>query len=129
MFEMWTDPKHFSQWLPPTGFKMQFIRCDIKTGGSSFYFMTGAGDTKMYGRAQYLEIEKPNRIVYTQQFCDENEKVRDLHQSKRWHDSRLDRILRQAGRASFKLLSRLRRLAIPQNSDRFLSATVEPTIG
>ena len=20
MFEMWTNPKHFSQWLPPTGF-------------------------------------------------------------------------------------------------------------
>ena len=27
MFEMWTDPKHFSQWLPPTGFRMEFIRC------------------------------------------------------------------------------------------------------
>ena len=30
---------------------------------------------KMYGRAEYLEIEKPDRIVYTQQFCDENENI------------------------------------------------------
>src|SRR5262249_25240316 len=43
MFEMWTNPKHFSQWLPPTGFEMQFIKCDIRPGGGSFYFMTGAG--------------------------------------------------------------------------------------
>ena len=30
----------------------------------------------MYGRAEYLEMQKPGRLVYTQQFCDEkNEKV------------------------------------------------------
>jgi uncharacterized protein YndB with AHSA1/START domain len=29
----------------------------------------------MYGRADYLKIEQPTRIVYTQQFCDENEKL------------------------------------------------------
>ena len=75
MFQMWTDPKHFSQWLPPTGFKMQFIRSDIRPGGSTFYFMTGGNNVKMYGRAEYLEIAKPDRLVYTQQFCDEHEKI------------------------------------------------------
>lgn len=29
----------------------------------------------MYGRLTYLAIEKPNRIVYTQQFCDDKEQV------------------------------------------------------
>jgi uncharacterized protein YndB with AHSA1/START domain len=75
MFEMWTDPKHFSQWLPPTGFEMQFLKSEIKPGGSTFYFMTGGGGMKMYGRAEYLKIEKPDCIVYTQQFCDENENI------------------------------------------------------
>jgi uncharacterized protein YndB with AHSA1/START domain len=75
MFELWTNPDHFSKWLPPTGFEMQFIKCDIKPGGKTFYCMTGAGGMKMHGRAHYLEIEKPHRIVYTQQFCDENEKL------------------------------------------------------
>jgi uncharacterized protein YndB with AHSA1/START domain len=72
IFDMWTNPKHFAQWLPPTGFKMNFVNVDIKTGGSSFYYMTGAGDMKMYGKANYKEITKPTRIVYTQSFCDEN---------------------------------------------------------
>ncbi|MCE9589272.1 MAG: SRPBCC domain-containing protein [Planctomycetes bacterium] len=71
MFEMWTDPKHFSLWLPPTGFTMEFIEADIKPGGSTFYCMTGQGNMKMYGKAHYLKIEKPDRLVYTQQFCDE----------------------------------------------------------
>ncbi|MDB5763728.1 MAG: hypothetical protein JWQ21_2723 [Herminiimonas sp.] len=70
MFEMWTNPKHFSQWLPPTGFQMEFIKAEIKPGGSTFYCMQG-GDMKMYGRAAYLEIERPHRLLYTQQFCDE----------------------------------------------------------
>jgi uncharacterized protein YndB with AHSA1/START domain len=74
MFEMFTDPKHFSQWLPPTGFTMKYLKADIKPGGTSFYCMTG-GDTAMYGKAIYQEVSKPHRIVYTQYFCDENEKI------------------------------------------------------
>jgi uncharacterized protein YndB with AHSA1/START domain len=75
MFEMWTNPMHFSQWLPPIGFKMEFIRSDIKPGGSTFYFMSNDAGMKMYGRAEYLKIEKPDRIIYTQQFCDEKENI------------------------------------------------------
>jgi uncharacterized protein YndB with AHSA1/START domain len=89
MFEMWTNPKHFSQWLPPTGFTMHFIKSDIKPGGSTFYVMTGQGDVKMYGRAKYLQIEKPDRIVYTQQFCDENENVSRHPLSPTWPETML----------------------------------------
>ncbi len=72
MYDMWTDPKHFSQWLPPTGFTMEFLKADIKPGGSTFYAMTSLdGSVKMYGKAHYLAMEKPNRLVYTQEFCDE----------------------------------------------------------
>lgn len=74
MFTMWTRPEHLSRWLPPTGFEMQFLRADIKPGGSAFFCMTGK-DYKMYGRMQYLQIDKPDRIVYTQQFCDEQENI------------------------------------------------------
>jgi uncharacterized protein YndB with AHSA1/START domain len=74
MFEMWTNPKHVAQWLAPTGFQMEFIKAEIKPGAQTFYCMWG-NDVKMYGRAQYLEIKKPHRIVYSQEFCDEQERV------------------------------------------------------
>jgi uncharacterized protein YndB with AHSA1/START domain len=88
MFDVWTDPRHFSQWLPPTGFKMEFLRADIRPGGSTFYVMEGAHG-KMYGRAEYLKIEKPGCIVYTQQFCDENEKITRHPMSPIWPETML----------------------------------------
>lgn len=75
MFKVWTEPEHFSRWLPPTGFKMTFLKADIKPGGTTFYFMNNDSGMKMYGRAQYLEVKSPDRLVYTQQFCDENENL------------------------------------------------------
>lgn len=89
MFNVWTDPKHFSKWLPPTGFTMNFIRADIKPGGSTFYRMTDGGSTTMYGRAKYLEITKPNRIVYTQQFCDEKENISRHPHAPTWPETML----------------------------------------
>ena len=75
MFEMWTKPEHFSRWLPPAGFEMQFIRADIRPGGSNFYKMTNNKDVTMYGRAEYVEIRRPDRLVYIQQFCDDKEQM------------------------------------------------------
>ncbi len=75
VFEMWSDAKHLAAWLPPVGFKAEFMRSDIRPGGTSFYCMSNDAGMKMYGRCQYLEIEKANLIVYTQQFVDENENL------------------------------------------------------
>ena len=43
----------------------------------------------MYGRAKYLAIERPDRIVYTQQFCDENEQVIRAPFFKDWPETML----------------------------------------
>lgn len=75
VFEMWTNPERLLRWLPPTGFAMEFRRADIRPGGSTFFVMTNRADTTFYGRAEYLKVEKPRCLVYTQQFCDEEEKV------------------------------------------------------
>ena len=89
MFELWTNPKHFSKWLPPTGFTMEFIRADIKPGGSAFYMMTNGSTVKMYGRCHYKEITSPNRLVYSQEFCDENENVTRHPGAPLWPESML----------------------------------------
>jgi uncharacterized protein YndB with AHSA1/START domain len=75
MFELWTDPKHLGDWMGPAGSRIDYLKADIKPGGSAFYCMTGVGGTKIYGKANYLEIIKPHQLVYTQHFCDENEKM------------------------------------------------------
>lgn len=74
MFELWTKPEHVARWLPPTGAEMSFLRVDIRTGGDAFYVMTLPGGVPLYGRIEYREIRRPDRLVYTQRFCDEHER-------------------------------------------------------
>jgi uncharacterized protein YndB with AHSA1/START domain len=75
MFDVWTTPDHLAKWLPPTGFTMRFLRVDLKAGGDGFYLMTNDAGVTMYGRVSYRELHRPDRVVYTQQFCDEQERV------------------------------------------------------
>jgi uncharacterized protein YndB with AHSA1/START domain len=88
VFEMWTNPHELSKWLPPTGFKMEFIRPEIKVGGSSFYSMSD-GKTTMFGRSNYLEITPYNRVVYTQLFCDKDEKISRHPMAPMWPETML----------------------------------------
>jgi uncharacterized protein YndB with AHSA1/START domain len=72
MFEIWTNPNHFSKWLPPTGFTQTILKGEIKPGGEIFYRMDGPEGMKMYGKIFYKEIVKPSKLVYSQIFSDEN---------------------------------------------------------
>lgn len=75
VFEMWTDPRHLARWLPPRGFTMRFIEPDLREGGVTFWSMTDGGEITFHGRSEYLEIDRPRRLVYTQWFCDERKNV------------------------------------------------------
>jgi uncharacterized protein YndB with AHSA1/START domain len=43
----------------------------------------------MYATAKYIEIKKPNRLVYTQQFSDENERVSRHPMAPNWPETML----------------------------------------
>lgn len=93
MYEMWTNPKHIAQWMPPTGMDMEFIRADLKPGGSSFYSMAGPGPAghgmMMYGKANYIEFSKPNRVVYSQQFADKDGNMSRHPMAPTWPETML----------------------------------------
>lgn len=72
VFEMWTNPKHFSKWMGPTGSTMENISAEIEEGKTLFYKMTLDGKLTMFGKINYQKIERPNYFQYTQIFCDEN---------------------------------------------------------
>jgi uncharacterized protein YndB with AHSA1/START domain len=68
---------------------MEFIETSESTEGSNFYFMTNNKGVNMYGRKQILEISKPDRIVYTQQFCDENGSISRHPLAPTWPETML----------------------------------------
>lgn len=88
MFDVWTSPKHLAQWLPPAGFTMEFIECDIRVGGASFYSM-GNGSVKMFGVTRYLALERPHRLIYTQQFTDEKKNISRHPMAPTWPETML----------------------------------------
>jgi uncharacterized protein YndB with AHSA1/START domain len=94
MFELWTNPDHLSRWVPPAGFTMKYIKADVRPGGESFYSMTDAsGKMTLYGKARYLEIAQPHRIVYTQQFCEADGKVARHPMSPTWPETMLTTVV------------------------------------
>lgn len=84
VYEMWTNPDQLVQWLPPTGATMRFLRAEARVGGTSFYVMTAADGAVIYGRVTYMALERPGRIVYAQQFCDDKEQVIDAPFFAHW---------------------------------------------
>lgn len=75
VYEMWSNPEHLCRWLPPTGATMRFIRAEPRVGGTSLYAMTMPDGQVMHGLIRYIALDAPHRIAYTQQFCDEQERV------------------------------------------------------
>lgn len=73
VFEMWTDVKHLSRWMPPQGFNMEVINGEIKTGKSMFYSMSN-GEFAFFGKSHYQDINPVTRIIYTQEFADKDGK-------------------------------------------------------
>lgn len=98
VFEMWIDPRHLAQWMPPTGSTMHFISTDVREGGSSLFGMSD-GKSTMYGRIGYLTIERPDRIIYTQQFCDQHGNISRYPAVPTWPETMLTTVIFAVERA------------------------------
>jgi uncharacterized protein YndB with AHSA1/START domain len=83
VFDMWSHPEYLAKWLPPPGMTMRFIRPDIAAGKSALFVMAGEQGS-MHVRTEYLAIEPPARIVYTQQFVDEQERPAAAPGTETW---------------------------------------------
>jgi len=92
LFDVWTNPDRLSRWLAPAGTEVEFIKADIRPGGSSFYRMFNA-DINMYGTIHYKEIMHPNTLVYTQQFSDKDGNISRHPMAPTWPETMLTTIL------------------------------------
>lgn len=72
---------------------MKFLRADIRTGGSTLFLITDGKAVTMYGRASYVQIDTPHRVIYTQQFCDENEVVSRHPLASTWPETILTTVI------------------------------------
>lgn len=92
LYNVWTQPEHIRQWLAPTGFSMTYLNSEIKPGSTVRYYMDGPNGLRMYGRAHYIELKKPEKIVYTQVFTDANDHISRHPHAPTWPETMLTTI-------------------------------------
>ncbi|WP_342773262.1 SRPBCC family protein [Paenibacillus prosopidis] len=64
VYQTWTDPRHLSHWWGPEGFTITTHTIDVTPGGVWSYVMHGPDGTDYANRIQYIEIVRPERLVY-----------------------------------------------------------------
>jgi len=69
---MWTKAEHLKMWWGPKDWTLPVCELDFRVDGTWFYCMEGPDGIRACGKAVYLEIDKPDRIVYRDYFVDSN---------------------------------------------------------
>lgn len=72
VWQMWTAAEHLRHWWGPEGWTLPVCELDFRPGGTWFYCMQGPDGMRACGKATYLEIDAPERIVYEDAFAGED---------------------------------------------------------
>jgi uncharacterized protein YndB with AHSA1/START domain len=67
VFAVWTDPEHLAQWWGPNGFTTTISEMDVRPGGVWRLVMHGPDGKDYKNRIIFLEVMKPERLVYRHQ--------------------------------------------------------------
>ena len=73
LWQMWTDPEHFAAWYGPMGASIPVANMDVQVGGRRHLCMemtTPNGTMQMWFVGEYVEVESPTRLVYTEAHAD-----------------------------------------------------------
>ena len=75
IWQMWTDPKHFSAWYGPDGATIPVAKMDVRVGGRRLICMerqTPNGTMQMWFTGEYREVVPAKRLVYTESMSDDS---------------------------------------------------------
>lgn len=64
VFDAFTDLQHISQWWGPNGYAVTTQSSDIRVGGSWRFEMMGPDGTLWPNLIEYVEVTRPERLVY-----------------------------------------------------------------
>ena len=67
VFEAWTNPKHLAQWWGPRGFTNTIHEMNVRPGGVWRLVMHGPDGVDYHNKMVFLEVVKPERLVYKHQ--------------------------------------------------------------
>ena len=86
VWKLHTECEHLKNWWGPKGFVMNHCKMDLQPGGMFHYGMHPANNESMvmWGRFVFLEVERPEKLVYVVSFSDENAGITRHPMSSTW---------------------------------------------
>jgi uncharacterized protein YndB with AHSA1/START domain len=75
IWQMWTNPEHFSAWYGPAGATIPVAKMDVRVGGTRLICMdvsTPNGPMQMWFTGEYLDVIENKRLVYTESMSNPN---------------------------------------------------------
>jgi uncharacterized protein YndB with AHSA1/START domain len=85
VFDAWTNVEHLNNWMfPMQGCSCEFVKADIKTGGSSLHKVTMPNGHEMWLFTQYEEVSSPEKLVFLQYFSNENSDIVPMQHIPNW---------------------------------------------
>jgi uncharacterized protein YndB with AHSA1/START domain len=79
VFQVWTQPQHFSRWLGPKDFTTNSCQMDVRLGGTYRACIRSPEGTNHWMQGTYREIVEPERLVFT--FAWEDEAGQPKHET------------------------------------------------
>lgn len=70
VFDVWTRSEHLQQWFSPKGFTVIAAKLDLRPGGTYHYGMRMPDGREMWGKWNFREIQRPERLVFIDEFSD-----------------------------------------------------------
>ncbi len=64
VWEVWADPKHIARWWGPNGFTTSIRQMNVRPGGAWRLVMHGPDGTDYNNKIVFVEVVKPERIVF-----------------------------------------------------------------
>lgn len=64
VWKVFTEPDHIKNWWGPNGFTNTIFTMEVKEGGLWDFIMHGPDGTDYRNRSQYVEVVKPERLVF-----------------------------------------------------------------
>ena len=76
LFDAWTERRHLEQWWGPQGFRTTTHEIDVRPGGVWRFTMHDPNGTDFANKIVFVEIARPERLVYRHAGEGETEDVR-----------------------------------------------------
>jgi uncharacterized protein YndB with AHSA1/START domain len=70
VFKAWTEPQRLAHWWGPADWTLPVCNLDLRPGGVWHYCMRGPKGEESWGKATYVEVVEPERLVWSDAFSD-----------------------------------------------------------